>query len=250
MNTIRSLIVTALVVTALVALPVALAAQTTAPPADASGTWNASFNTQNGVIPATLTLKKSGDKIVGTIASQEGSSDLEAEVKGKALTVWFNYNANGQSIPIEMTGTIEGDKATGTMTAGGNAAGDWTATRSKDASAEKDTSAAKDAKDAKADLSGAWTVSLQLDQVSATPSLALKQDGEKLTGTYTSQQYGKFPLTGTVKGSDVSFSVTLNIDGNSITGTYTGKVQADGTLAGSADIGGMMSGTWTATRAK
>ena len=247
MNTIRSLIVTAFV-----ALPVAVAAQTTVPAADASGTWNASFNTQNGVIPATLTLKKSGDKIVGTIASQEGSSDLEAEVKGKALTVWFNYNANGQSIPIEMTGTIDGDKATGTMTAGGNAAGDWTATRSKDASAEKETSAAKDTKDTKdtADLSGAWTVSLQLDQVSATPSLALKQDGEKLTGTYTSQQYGKFPLTGTVKGADVSFSVTLNIEGNSITGTYTGKVQADGTMAGSADIGGMMSGTWTATRAK
>ena len=240
MKTIYSLLVVPCFAAACLALPAVASAQA-APVADAVGTWNASFNTQNGAIPATLTLRKSGDKIVGTIASQEGSSDLEAEVKGKALTVWFNYNANGQAIPIEMTGTIDGDTAKGTMTAGGNAAGDWTATRSKDTNAAKDT---------KASLTGEWTMTLALDTVNATPALTLKQDGEKLTGTYTSHQYGKFPLTGTVKGSDVAFSVTLNIEGNSITGTYTGKVQADGTLSGSVDLGGMMSGTWTATRAK
>jgi hypothetical protein len=222
-------------------------AQTTTPPADATGTWNASFNTQNGVIPATLTLKKNGDKIVGTIASQEGSSDLEAEVKGKALTVWFNYNANGQPIPVEMSGTIDGDSAKGTMTAGGNAAGDWTATRAKDAKDAKETKEPGGA----ASLSGDWTMTLALDQVNATPALSLKQDGEKLTGTYTSQQYGKFPIAGTVKGNDVSFTVNLNVEGNAITGVYTGKLQPDGTITGSVDIGGgMMSGTFTATHSK
>lgn len=241
-----------LALAALLAVPSAAAAQTPATAAaDATGTWNASFNTQNGAIPATLTFKKSGDKITGTIASDQGSSELEAEVKGKALTVWFNYNANGQSIPVEMSGTIDGDSAKGTMTAGGNAAGDWTATRSKDAKDAKDTKATdtkEPAPASTASLTGAWTMSLNLDTVNATPSLTLKQDGEKLTGDYTSQQYGKFPLTGTVKGNEVTFSVTLNIDGNSITGTYSGKVQPDGSLAGSADIGGMMSGTWSATR--
>src|SRR5262245_44703573 len=122
------------VLAACLALPAAAAAQT-AP--GAIGTWNATFNTQNGVIPATLKLQKSGEKISGTIASQEGESPVEAEYKDKTLKVWFNYQAGGGGpIPIEMTGTIDGDSAKGTMTAGGNPAGDWTATRSKEA---KDT---------------------------------------------------------------------------------------------------------------
>ena len=32
-------------------------------------------------------------------------------------------------------------------------------------------------------------------------SMTLKQDGDKLSGEYVSQQYGKFPLTGTVTGT-------------------------------------------------
>jgi hypothetical protein len=250
MKTIYSLLSVGCFAAACLAIPAAASAQT-APAADATGTWNASFSTQNGVIPATLTFKKAGDRITGTIASDQGSSELQAEVKGKALSVWFNYNANGQSIPIEMSGTIDGDSAKGTMTAGGSPAGDWTATR------EKDTKEAKDTKDPKAasstsaaSLTGDWTMSLQLDQINATPALTLKQDGEKLTGTYTSQQYGKFPLTGTVKGSEVAFAVTLSVEGNSVAATYAGKVQADGTIAGSVDIGGMMSGAFTAARAK
>jgi hypothetical protein len=245
-------IICSLVVTAVVAVPAIAAAQTT-PAADATGTWSASFNTQNGTVPATLTFKKTGDKITGTLASDQGSTDLEAELKGKALTVWFNYNANGQSIPIEMSGTIDGDTAKGTMTAGGSPAGDWTATRSK-APTEKDTTE-KDTTEAKGtkvppSLSGDWSMALQLDQVNATPALSLKQDGEKLTGTYTSQQYGKFPLTGTVKGKEIAFAVTLNIEGNSVAANYTGTLQDDGSIKGAVDIGGMMSGSWSATRAK
>ena len=233
------------------------AAQTPTTPANAIGTWNASFNTQQGVVPATLKLQKNGDKIVGTIGSQEGQSEVEAEVKGNTLTVWFNYGSNGQQIPIEMTGTIDGDRAKGTMTAGGNAAGDWTATREKEGTDPKDSRDVKDpsatapstpSSPSTSSLTGAWMVSLQLDTINATPTLNLKQDGEKLTGDYTSQQYGKFPLTGTVKGSDVAFSVTMTIEGNSITATYAGKVQPDGTISGSADIAGMMSGTFSATR--
>jgi hypothetical protein len=243
MKIIRSLVVAGSIAVAAVA-----SAQTTTPAADATGTWTVSFNTQNGVIPATVTIRKDGDKLVGTIAAQEGNSPLEAEVKGKALTVWFNYSANGQAIPVEMDGAIDGDSAKGTMSAGGNAAGDWTATREK--TAKDDKPSAGDSKPA-ASLTGDWTMALALDQVNATPALSLKQDGEKLTGTYTSQQYGKFPITGTVKGNDVSFTVNLTVEGNAITGVYTGKVQPDGTIAGSVDIGGgMMAGTFTAARAK
>jgi hypothetical protein len=240
------------VLAACLALPAAAAAQT--PAADVIGTWEATFNTQNGVIPATLKLQKSGDKITGTIGSRDGDSPVEAEVKGKSLTVWFNYAANGNQIPIEMTGTVDGDSAKGTMSAGGSPAGDWTATRSKD---EKDTKDAKDSKDSKepaksgnADLSGAWDASLQLDTITATPTFTLKQDGTKLTGEYVSQQYGKFPLTGEVTGTAVTFTVAMNIEGNALNAVYSGVVQADGSLKGTVDIGGAMGGSFSATKKK
>ena len=130
--------ITSLVFAACLALSTAAFAQTPASATDPVGTWNASFNTQQGVIPATLKLQKSGDKLTGTIGSQEGESPVEAEIKGKTLTVWFNYSANGQPIPVEMTGTVDGDSAKGTMTAGGSPAGDWTATRAKDTKDAKD----------------------------------------------------------------------------------------------------------------
>jgi hypothetical protein len=240
-----------LVVAVCLAVPAAAAAQTPAS-ADPFGSWNATFNTQQGVIPATLKLEKNGDKIGGTISSQDGTGPVEAELKGKALTVWFNYNANGQQIPIEMNGTIDGDAAKGTINAGGSPAGDWSATRIKD----KDTKDTKDTKEPKpaakggTDLSGEWNMSLQLDTITATPSMVLKQDGTKLTGEYTSQQYGKFPLSGEVTGTAVTFAVSMNIEGNAITASYSGVVQADGSLKGSVDLAGAMSGTFSASRKK
>jgi len=238
---------TRLVLAACLAAPATAAAQTTAS-ADAIGTWNASFNTQQGVIPATIKLQKSGDKLTGTIGSQDGEGPLEAEVKGKTLTVWFNYNANGNQIPIEMTGTIDGDSAKGTMTAGGSPAGDWTATRTKDTKDGKDTK--EPAKSGNSDVSGMWNASLQLDTITATPTFTLKQDGNKLTGEYVSQQYGKFPLSGEVTGTAVTFTVAMNIEGNAINAVYSGVLQADGSLKGTVDIGGAMGGSFSATRKK
>jgi hypothetical protein len=244
MNTVKTL-----VLAACLALPAAAAAQTPASAADALGTWNASFNTQNGVIPATLKLQKTGDKITGTIGSQDGEGPVEAEMKGKTLTVWFNYTpSGGQPIPIEMSGTIDGDTAKGTMNAGGSPAGDWTATRAKDAKDAKDTK--EPPKSGNADLSGTWNASLQLDTITATPTFTLKQDGNKLTGEYVSQQYGKFPLSGEVTGTAVTFTVSMNIEGNALNAVYSGVLQADGSLKGTVDIGGAMGGSFTALRKK
>ena len=241
------------VLSACLAAPAAAAAQSTPAPADALGTWNATINSQQGVVPATLKLQKSGDKLSGTIANQEGEIPVEAEVKAKTLTVWFSYPTGGNTIPIELSGTIDGDSVKGTMMAGGSPAGDWSATRAKDS---KDTKEPKDPKGPKpasgnADLSGDWNVTLQMDTITATPALTLKQEGDKLSGEYTSQQYGKFPVTGTVKGTEMTFSVAMSIEGNSIAAVYTGVVQADGSLKGSVDIGGgAMGGSFTAVKKK
>ena len=84
----KTLFLTALVL--FLAAPVTAQTPAVAPAAaDAVGTWNATFTTQNGEIPAQIKLTKTGAKVTGTISSQMGESNLEAEQKEKAVSMWF-----------------------------------------------------------------------------------------------------------------------------------------------------------------
>jgi hypothetical protein len=57
----------------------------------------------------------------------------------------------------------------------------------------------------KVDVTGKWLFNVQTDAGSGTPTVTLKQDGEKLTGHYSSQNFGEQELTGTVKATRSSF---------------------------------------------
>jgi hypothetical protein len=235
------------------AVAVPVAAQTPAPAADVVGTWDVTVNTQQGAIPSQIKLRKDGAKLVGTIASQMGESNIEAEVKEKALAIWFNMQGQNGPMAIEMNGTVDGDKAKGAISMGGNVIGDWIATRAKDAAAKTDapaTTTAATTPAPAASLTGDWSASVELPNMTATPGLTLKQDGEKLTGEYVSAQYGKFPITGTVKGKDVVMNFSMAIEGNAMEVTYTATIQPDGTLKGTVNYAGMMDGTFTATKKK
>ena len=94
-----------------VAVPVAAQTPAASPAADVVGTWDVTVNTQQGAIPSQIKLKKDGAKLVGTIASQMGESNIEAEVKEKALAIWFNMQGQNGPMAIEMNGTVDGDKA-------------------------------------------------------------------------------------------------------------------------------------------
>ena len=234
-------------------LAVPAGAQTTttaAPAADVLGTWDVSVTTAQGqTIPSQVTLKKDGAKLIGTIASQMGETPIEAEVKGNALTIWFNFQGQNGPMAIELAGTVDGDKIKGSMGVGGQSAGEWIATRAKGAAAkETPKEPVKEPAAAKTDLTGAWNITIELPNMQATPTMTLKQDGEKLTGEYVSAQYGKFPISGTAKGEDVTFSFAMNVEGNGLNVTYTGKVDKDGSINGTVGYGDMMSGTFVAKK--
>lgn len=241
-------LVVSLVAPAAAQIPAAAPAAASA--SDVVGTWNATFTTQNGEIPAQIKLAKTGAKVTGTISSQMGESNLEAEQKEKAVSMWFTMQGQSGPIAIELSGTVDGDTLKGTAMAAGSPAGEFVATRAK---AEPAAAAAKPASastppPASTSLTGTWTVAVELPNMTANPQLVLKQDGEKLTGEYISAQYGKFAITGTVKASDVVFSFPMNVEGTGLNVTYTGKVDKDGNLAGSVNYGDMMSGSFSASR--
>jgi hypothetical protein len=95
-------------------------------------------------------------------------------------------------------------------------------------------------------VSGDWTFNVQTDQGGGTPTITFKQDGEKLTGKYVGQ-LGSADLTGTVKGNAIKFTFTIDAQGTPAPVTYEGTVEKN-TMKGKLDIGGMINGTFTATK--
>lgn len=95
-------------------------------------------------------------------------------------------------------------------------------------------------------VTGEWTFNVQTDQGGGTPTITFKQDGEKLTGKYNGQ-LGNADLTGTVKGNAIHFTFTIDVQGQQAPVTYDGTVEKT-TMKGTLDIGGMVNGTFTATK--
>ena len=100
---------------------------------------------------------------------------------------------------------------------------------------------------AAADISGTWNVDGDVVGNPVKFACALKQAGEKLSGTATMQ--GKeIPVTGSVKEKVITFQFDVDHEGTTYTNVFTGKVgdtggQIDGTIA----VGGV-EGTFTAKK--
>jgi len=100
---------------------------------------------------------------------------------------------------------------------------------------------------AKVDLTGKWTFNVQTDVGSGTPTVTFKQDGDKLTGHY-SGQLGDVDLTGSVKGSDFSFSFSSELQGSKMDVTYKGTIESKDSLKGTLSMAGLGNGSFTAKR--
>jgi hypothetical protein len=109
-------------------------------------------------------------------------------------------------------------------------------------------SAHASAQSAKTDVTGKWAFTVQTDAGTGTPTVTLKQDGEKLTGLYSSQVLGEADLTGSVKGNEIKFSFTADAQGTSLQVSYAGTIESKDSLKGTVDLGGLGSGTFTAKR--
>jgi hypothetical protein len=97
-------------------------------------------------------------------------------------------------------------------------------------------------------VAGKWAMALETSMGTSTPSLELKQDGAKISGTYTGR-YGSFPLEGTVAGRALAFSFSMSAEGQSVAMTFQGEVAADGlSMKGTATLGEMGEAAWTAKK--
>ena len=95
------------------------------------------------------------------------------------------------------------------------------------------------------DVTGSWVFDVQTSGGSGQPTITFKQDGEKLTGHYSSQTLGEADLTGTVKGNAIQFTFNASAQGQQIDVAYAGTVDGKA-MKGTVNMaGGQLTGTFT-----
>jgi hypothetical protein len=81
---------------------------------------------------------------------------------------------------------------------------------------------AEDSKPAEVNITGTWKAHVEVAGQTGEPMFALKQDGDKITGTYTGS-FGEKDVNGKVAGDKVAFEFTLD-QGKVV---YTGRLHWD-----------------------
>jgi len=102
--------------------------------------------------------------------------------------------------------------------------------------------------DTKIDVTGKWAFNVTTDAGTGTPAVTLKQQGDSLTGHYSSQALGEADLKGTVKDRKITFTFRIELQGTPLVVTYAGTVESNVAMKGTIDIGGAATGTFTAKR--
>jgi hypothetical protein len=227
----------------IVAAAVSFGAPAPAQTVDMSGTWDVTFSTQNGPMAASMTIKKEGDKLAGTMTGPQGDVPMEGSQRERSIALNLSVQTPNGQFAIAMNGTLEGDAVRGTVDFGGRGQGEWSGKRRGAVSAASMPAPAMQG-EKPADVNGVWAFTIETANGSGTPTVTFKQDGEKLTGHYSSQVLGERDFTGTVKGNAINFVVEADLQGQAVKVTYSGTVEKD-TMKGKVVLGELGEGTFT-----
>lgn len=88
-------------------------------------------------------------------------------------------------------------------------------------------------------IAGDWDANYNSPGGPIAFKLALKVDGEKLTGT-VKRSAGDAPLSGTVKGDSVRFSYSIKYGDNELAVTISAKVTGGTAMKGTVDFAGQV----------
>ena len=96
---------------------------------------------------------------------------------------------------------------------------------------------------ADANVAGEGMFTVETQAGTGTPHFSLKQDGSNVTGNYKGQ-LGEAPVTGTVKGNELTINFKVSPQGSELAVTYVGTVEGD-TIKGKVTLGELGEGTFT-----
>jgi hypothetical protein len=215
----------------------------------AEGSWDITIESPMGTRTSVLVIKKEGDKLTAVMKSPRGERPLDSvTVKGDEITFVMTAPVQGQDMKMTYKGKVAKDSMKGEADFGGMATGSWSAVPHKEGAAAPAAAPTAPAQSGSAsNITGVWDFAVETQAGSGNPTFTFKQEGDNLSGSYKGQ-FGEAPLTGTVKGSDVKFTVKVNAQGQDLTITYAGKVESKDSMKGTASFGELGEGSWTAKR--
>ncbi|HKD03469.1 MAG TPA: hypothetical protein VKB77_13610 [Terriglobales bacterium] len=82
---------------------------------DVAGTWQIQWQSRQGSQQGTLTIRQNGDQFTGTMQGPRGSAPLSGTMKGNAITMNVEMQGEQRSFRLAFTGTVDGDKMSGTF---------------------------------------------------------------------------------------------------------------------------------------
>lgn len=86
--------------------------------ADVAGKWKLTVDFQGQQLPVTLKLEQDGEKLTGVLETMLGNGKIaDGTIKGSKLTAIANAEMQGQPIEFSITGKVDGDTVTGTLSA-------------------------------------------------------------------------------------------------------------------------------------
>jgi hypothetical protein len=96
-------------------------------------------------------------------------------------------------------------------------------------------------------VSGVWHVTVKMPSGTINPILVLKQEGEKLTGTYKASERD-LPLIGTIRGNEILFSYYANYPKQEFEVKFAGKLEGQNSMKGKATLGKIGEAPWMAKK--
>ncbi len=97
--------------------------------AGVAGTWQLTFQTDQGAVDADMTLKQDGQKVTGSLISPQGEAPIDGTFTDGKLVLSMSVDAGGQALVITFNGALEKDTLKGDVDFGGFGSATWSATR-------------------------------------------------------------------------------------------------------------------------
>jgi hypothetical protein len=189
--------------------------------ADITGKWTSEFESQVGHLKYVFNLKADGGKITGQAhrESSEAKSDEDIQngkIDGDNVSFTETLHVQGQDIPIDYSGKINGDELKLTRKVGDFGSIEIVAKR------EKAQTAA---------VSGKWTAEFDTQIGKQKYLFTLKADGAAISGKANAEigdQKIETPLSeGKINGSEVTFVENMDFNGTPIRIDYKGSLNGD-----------------------
>jgi imidazolonepropionase-like amidohydrolase len=105
------------------------AAKGEAPTVDVTGTWEVTIESEMGALSAKMIVEQEGARFSGSFESDFGRGKVkDGNVSGNTITFIVAFSMGGETMEIELSGTVEGDEVSGSGE-GPMGSFDWTAKR-------------------------------------------------------------------------------------------------------------------------